>query len=112
MAATATPHVKIEDVANARAAAPPRSPAAGAKEPKKEHSDDGARERAADLAARGLLPGVELIVVEPAAGNDTAPSIAAGKRVRIPVPHTIADRPTMSGQLTMPPERHAPVRIA
>ncbi|GCD93098.1 pyridoxal-phosphate dependent enzyme [Embleya hyalina] len=42
-------------------------------------------------AARALLPGVELIGVEPVAGNDTVRSIAAGKRVRIPVPHTIAD---------------------
>ncbi|MFD2415201.1 pyridoxal-phosphate dependent enzyme [Amycolatopsis pigmentata] len=42
-------------------------------------------------AARALLPGVELIGVEPAAGDDTARSLAAGQRVRIPVPHTIAD---------------------
>jgi threonine dehydratase len=42
-------------------------------------------------AARALLPKIELIGVEPAAGNDTALSLAAGKRVRIPVPHTIAD---------------------
>ncbi|SDI15869.1 pyridoxal-phosphate dependent enzyme [Nonomuraea jiangxiensis] len=42
-------------------------------------------------AARALLPDVELIGVEPAAGNDTALSLAAGERVRIPVPHTIAD---------------------
>lgn len=41
--------------------------------------------------ARALLPGVELIGVEPVAGNDTAQSLAAGQRVRIPVPHTIAD---------------------
>ncbi|MFE3205882.1 hypothetical protein [Embleya sp. NPDC059237] len=43
------------------------------------------------IAARGLLPGVEPIGVEPAAGNDTAPSIAAGKGVRFPTPRTIAD---------------------
>ena len=42
-------------------------------------------------AARALLPDVELIGVEPAAGNDTQRSLAAGKRVRIPVPRTIAD---------------------
>lgn len=42
-------------------------------------------------AARALLPDVELIGVEPAAGNDTKLSLAAGRRVRIPVPHTIAD---------------------
>ncbi|MEU0478335.1 pyridoxal-phosphate dependent enzyme [Streptosporangium sp. NPDC006013] len=42
-------------------------------------------------AARALLPNVELIGVEPAAGDDTARSLAAGERVRIDVPHTIAD---------------------
>jgi threo-3-hydroxy-L-aspartate ammonia-lyase len=42
-------------------------------------------------AARALLPGVELIGAEPAAGDDTKRSLAAGQRVRIPVPHTIAD---------------------
>ncbi len=42
-------------------------------------------------AARGLLPDVELIGVEPAAGDDTHRSLTAGHRIRIPVPHTIAD---------------------
>ncbi|MDT0264407.1 pyridoxal-phosphate dependent enzyme [Jatrophihabitans sp. DSM 44399] len=42
-------------------------------------------------AARALLPGVELIGAEPAAGDDTKRSLTAGERVRIPVPHTIAD---------------------
>jgi threo-3-hydroxy-L-aspartate ammonia-lyase len=42
-------------------------------------------------AARSLLPDVELIGVEPAAGDDTKRSLAEGRRVRIPVPHTIAD---------------------
>lgn len=43
------------------------------------------------VAARALLPGIELIGAEPAAGDDTKRSLAAGARVRIPVPHTIAD---------------------
>ena len=43
------------------------------------------------VAAKALLPGVELIGVEPAAGDDTARSLAAGERIRIPVPRTIAD---------------------
>jgi threonine dehydratase len=34
---------------------------------------------------------VEVIGVEPATGDDTKRSLAAGQRVRIPVPHTIAD---------------------
>lgn len=53
-------------------------------------------------AARALLPGVELIGVEPVAGDDTARSLAAGQRVRIPVPHTIADgqQVEMPGALT------------
>jgi threonine dehydratase len=42
-------------------------------------------------AAHALLPDIELIGVEPAAGDDTARSLAAGERVRIPVPRTIAD---------------------
>src|ERR671932_639453 len=42
-------------------------------------------------AARALLPQVELVGVEPAAGDDTKRSLAAGERVRIPVPRTIAD---------------------
>jgi threo-3-hydroxy-L-aspartate ammonia-lyase len=42
-------------------------------------------------AARALLPDVELIGVEPSAGDDTKRSLAAGERVRIPVPRTIAD---------------------
>jgi threonine dehydratase len=42
-------------------------------------------------AARALLPDVELIGVEPAAGDDTKRSLAAGRRIRIPVPRTIAD---------------------
>lgn len=42
-------------------------------------------------AARDLLPDVELIGVEPETADDTARSLAAGQRVRIPIPRTIAD---------------------
>ncbi|GAA0802365.1 pyridoxal-phosphate dependent enzyme [Spirilliplanes yamanashiensis] len=42
-------------------------------------------------AAKALLPGIAMIGVEPAAGDDTKRSLAAGHRVAIPVPRTIAD---------------------
>jgi threonine dehydratase len=42
-------------------------------------------------AAKGLLPGVRVIGVEPEAGDDTRRSLSAGERVSIPVPRTIAD---------------------
>ncbi|SEG64168.1 threonine dehydratase [Nonomuraea solani] len=42
-------------------------------------------------AAKGLLPGIRVIGVEPEAGDDTKRSLAAGERVSIPVPRTIAD---------------------
>ena len=42
-------------------------------------------------AAKGVQPGVRVVGVEPAAGDDTRRSLAAGRRVRIPVPRTIAD---------------------
>jgi len=42
-------------------------------------------------AAKGLQPGIRVIGVEPAAGDDTKRSLEAGERVRIPVPRTIAD---------------------
>jgi threonine dehydratase len=43
------------------------------------------------IAAKGLLPDVEVVGVEPEAGDDTRRSLEAGERVRIPVPRTIAD---------------------
>ena len=43
------------------------------------------------LAASGLSPATRIVGVEPAAGNDTQLSLAAGHRVRVPVPRTIAD---------------------
>jgi threo-3-hydroxy-L-aspartate ammonia-lyase len=42
-------------------------------------------------AAKGLQPGIRVLGVEPAAGDDTKRSLEAGERVRIPVPRTIAD---------------------
>jgi threonine dehydratase len=42
-------------------------------------------------AARALRPGIRIIGVEPQAGDDTRRSLAAGERVRIGVPRTIAD---------------------
>jgi threonine dehydratase len=43
------------------------------------------------LSARALAPGCKLYGVEPEAGNDAQQSMAAGKRVRIDTPKTIAD---------------------
>jgi threonine dehydratase len=42
-------------------------------------------------AATAIDPGIKMIGVEPALGNDTQQSLAAGHRVSIPVPATIAD---------------------
>jgi threonine dehydratase len=42
-------------------------------------------------AAKALLEDVRVVGVEPEAGDDVRRSLAAGERVRIPVPHTIAD---------------------
>jgi threonine dehydratase len=60
------------------------------------------------LIARALLPGVQLIGVEPATGDDTQRSLHAGRRVRIPVPRTIADgqQVEMPGELTFEINRH------
>jgi threonine dehydratase len=42
-------------------------------------------------AAKALRPGIHVVGVEPEAGDDTRRSLAAGERVRIDVPRTIAD---------------------
>lgn len=42
-------------------------------------------------AAKALFPGIRMVGVEPAAGDDTKQSLAAGERITIPVPDTIAD---------------------
>jgi len=54
------------------------------------------------VAARALLPDITIVGAEPAAGDDTARSLASGERVRIPVPRTIADGQgaTEPGELT------------
>ncbi|WFE28698.1 pyridoxal-phosphate dependent enzyme [Solwaraspora sp. WMMD791] len=43
------------------------------------------------VAATGVCPGIQVVGVEPAAGDDTRRSLAAGHRVAIEVPRTIAD---------------------
>jgi len=52
--------------------------------------------------AAALCPGVRVIGVEPEAGDDTKRSLAAGHRIEIPVPRTIADGQgaTIPGELT------------
>ncbi|MFD9890554.1 pyridoxal-phosphate dependent enzyme [Amycolatopsis sp. NPDC059027] len=42
-------------------------------------------------AAKALRPGIRVVGVEPAAGDDTKRSLEAGERVKIDVPRTIAD---------------------
>ncbi len=55
-------------------------------------------------AATAMSPGIRVIGVEPAAGDDTARSLAAGERVTIDVPRTIADGQAIAspGELTFP----------
>ncbi|AGZ41998.1 pyridoxal-phosphate dependent enzyme [Actinoplanes friuliensis] len=42
-------------------------------------------------AAKGLFPAIRVVGVEPEEGDDTRRSLAAGERVAVPVPRTIAD---------------------
>jgi threonine dehydratase len=53
-------------------------------------------------AAKGLQPGIRIVGVEPAEGDDTRRSLQAGERIRIPVPRTIADgqAAAIPGELT------------
>jgi threo-3-hydroxy-L-aspartate ammonia-lyase len=53
-------------------------------------------------AAAAMAPGIRMIGVEPEAGDDHARSLAAGRRVEIDVPRTIADGQAISqpGELT------------
>lgn len=53
-------------------------------------------------AAKGVRPAIRVIGVEPEAGDDTKRSLAAGRRVSVPVPRTIADGQAASvpGELT------------
>lgn len=56
------------------------------------------------VAARHLAPACRVIGVEPETGNDVQQSLAAGRIVRIDVPHTIADgaQTQQPGQYTFP----------
>jgi threonine dehydratase len=56
------------------------------------------------IVAKSLNPSIRVIGAEPADGNDTFLSLAAGKRVEIPPPATVADglRAPMPGELTFP----------
>ena len=56
------------------------------------------------VAAKHLCPDIEVIGVEPEAGNDTQQSLALGRIVHIATPKTIADgaQTQHSGQLTFP----------
>jgi len=53
-------------------------------------------------AAKALRPEIQVVGVEPEAGDDTRRSLASGERVRIEVPPTIADglQATEPGELT------------
>jgi threonine dehydratase len=55
-------------------------------------------------AAKALAPDIRVIGVEPEAGDDVKRSLAAGERVRIDVPRTIADgqQIPIPGELTFP----------
>jgi threo-3-hydroxy-L-aspartate ammonia-lyase len=55
-------------------------------------------------AAKALAPEIRVVGVEPEAGDDTRRSLAAGERVRIDVPRTIADgqQIPIPGELTFP----------
>ena len=56
------------------------------------------------VAAVARCPGIEIVGVEPEAGNDTQRSLAEGRIVHIDTPRTIADgaQTQHSGQLTFP----------
>ena len=56
------------------------------------------------IAIKGARPDIRVIGVEPEAANDTFQSLAAGRRVEIPAPDTIADglRVPCPGALTFP----------
>lgn len=56
------------------------------------------------IAARHMRPKMQVIGVEPESGNDFYVSLAAGHRIEIPAPDTIADglRITKPGELTFP----------
>jgi threo-3-hydroxy-L-aspartate ammonia-lyase len=65
-------------------------------------------------AARSLAPRIRLIGVEPEAGDDTRQSLAAGCRIAIPVPRTIADgqQAETPGELTFEVNRRLVDEVA
>jgi len=56
------------------------------------------------VAAKALQPGIQVIGVEPALGDDVAQSFRAGRRISIPTPATIADglRTNCTGEKNFP----------
>ncbi|MEU9986912.1 threo-3-hydroxy-L-aspartate ammonia-lyase [Streptomyces sp. NPDC048045] len=60
------------------------------------------------VAAKGLLPDIRVIGVEPEAGDDTKRSLESGHRVAVPVPRTIADGQAadIPGELTFSLNKH------
>ena len=64
-------------------------------------------------AAKGLHAGIQVVGVEPEAGDDTRRSLEAGRRVSIPVPRTIADGQAADtpGELTFSVNRRLVDRI-
>jgi threo-3-hydroxy-L-aspartate ammonia-lyase len=65
-------------------------------------------------AAKGVLPGIRIVGVEPELADDTKRSLEAGERVKIPVPRTIADGQAASipGELTFSINRRLVDEIA
>ncbi|MFC3450532.1 pyridoxal-phosphate dependent enzyme [Amycolatopsis speibonae] len=65
-------------------------------------------------AAKAVRPGIRVVGVEPAEGDDTKRSLEAGERVSIPVPRTIADGQAASipGELTFSINRRLVDEIA
>src|SRR5262249_12695038 len=65
------------------------------------------------IAARALSPGIRVVGVETETSNDWEQSLAAGRRVRIEPPATIADgmRTQQPGALTFPVIQQLGVRI-
>ncbi len=62
------------------------------------------------IAAKSIRPCIRVFGAEPEIANDTWQSFAAGRRIRIPAPETIADglRATCPGEITFPIlQRHA-----
>ena len=65
-------------------------------------------------AVKALRPQIRVIGVEPEAGDDTRRSLAAGERVRIDIPRTIADgqQAQITGELTFEVNRRLVDEIA